>query len=84
MEAENEWNRIHADHDLPGPLRVGIDHEPPMPKIPHPRDTIVQITRSRICESELHPYNGDVPDPSGDNLLEGAWGDVRTRSYACS
>jgi threonine dehydrogenase-like Zn-dependent dehydrogenase len=45
-----------------GPLRVGIDHEPPIPKIPHPRDTIVQITRSRICESELHPYNGDVPD----------------------
>ena len=62
MEAENERNRIHAGHDLPGPLRVGIDHEPPIPKIPHPLDTIVQITRSRICESELHPYNGDVPD----------------------
>jgi hypothetical protein len=41
-----------------GPLRVGIDHEPPMPKIPHPRDTIVQITRSRIWESELPRTTG--------------------------
>ncbi|GAB2530700.1 zinc-dependent alcohol dehydrogenase [Rufibacter soli] len=44
-----------------GPLRVRID-EKPMPKIEHPQDAIVRVTRSCICGSDLHLYNGAVPD----------------------
>ena len=44
-----------------GPLRVRIDHKP-MPKILHPQDAIVRVTRSCICGSDLHLYNGSVPD----------------------
>lgn len=44
-----------------GPLRVRIT-EKPMPKILHPGDAIVRVTRSCICGSDLHLYNGSVPD----------------------
>src|SRR3954471_6678922 len=44
-----------------GPLRVRIDDKP-MPKIRHPQDAIVRVTRSCICGSDLHLYNGSVPD----------------------
>lgn len=44
-----------------GPLRVRVDHKPE-PKILHPRDAIVRVTRSCICGSDLHLYNGSVPD----------------------
>jgi threonine dehydrogenase-like Zn-dependent dehydrogenase len=44
-----------------GPLRVRIDHKP-MPEILHPEDAIVRVTRSCICGSDLHLYNGSVPD----------------------
>lgn len=44
-----------------GPLRVRIDHKP-MPEIRHPQDAIVRVTRSCICGSDLHLYNGSVPD----------------------
>ena len=44
-----------------GPLRVRID-EKPMPSIEHPQDAIVRVTRSCICGSDLHLYNGSVPD----------------------
>ncbi|WP_345163216.1 zinc-dependent alcohol dehydrogenase [Nibribacter koreensis] len=44
-----------------GPLRVRID-EKPMPEILHPQDAIVRVTRSCICGSDLHLYNGNVPD----------------------
>jgi len=44
-----------------GPCRVRIDHKP-MPKILHPEDVIVRVTRSCICGSDLHLYNGSVPD----------------------
>ena len=44
-----------------GPLRVRID-EKPMPKILHPQGAIVRVTRSCICGSDLHLYNGSVPD----------------------
>src|SRR3954454_19319614 len=43
-----------------GPLRVRID-EKPMPKIRHPQDAIVRVTRACICGSDLHLYNGSVP-----------------------
>lgn len=44
-----------------GPLRVRID-EKPLPEILHPQDAIVRVTRSCICGSDLHLYNGSVPD----------------------
>lgn len=44
-----------------GPQRVRIDHKP-MPEILHPQDAIVRVTRSCICGSDLHLYNGNVPD----------------------
>jgi threonine dehydrogenase-like Zn-dependent dehydrogenase len=44
-----------------GPLRVRIDHKP-MPEIQHPQDAVVRVTRSCICGSDLHLYNGSVPD----------------------
>jgi threonine dehydrogenase-like Zn-dependent dehydrogenase len=44
-----------------GPLRVRIDHKP-MPEILHPQDAIVRVTRTCICGSDLHLYNGAVPD----------------------
>jgi threonine dehydrogenase-like Zn-dependent dehydrogenase len=44
-----------------GPLRVRID-EKPMPEILHPEDAVVRVTRSCICGSDLHLYNGSVPD----------------------
>lgn len=44
-----------------GPHRVRLDNKP-MPEILHPQDAIVRVTRSCICGSDLHLYNGLVPD----------------------
>ena len=44
-----------------GPLRVRID-EKPEPEILHPEDAIVRVTRACICGSDIHLYNGLVPD----------------------
>jgi threonine dehydrogenase-like Zn-dependent dehydrogenase len=44
-----------------GPMRVRID-EKPLPEILHPEDAIVKVLRSCICGSDLHLYNGSVPD----------------------
>lgn len=44
-----------------GPLRIRVDHKP-MPEILHPQDAIVRVTRACICGSDLHLYNGAVPD----------------------
>lgn len=44
-----------------GPFRVRVD-EKPHPKILHPNDAIVRVTRSCICGSDLHLYHGLVPD----------------------
>ena len=44
-----------------GPRRVRLQ-EKPMPEILHPEDAIVRVTRSCICGSDLHLYNGNVPD----------------------
>src|ERR1700712_1552425 len=47
--------------DYPGPLR-GRVVEKPMPKIEHPQDAVVRVTRTCICGSDLHLYHGEVPD----------------------
>ena len=44
-----------------GPLRVRVA-EKPRPVVQHPEDAIVRVLRSCICGSDLHLYNGDVPD----------------------
>jgi threonine dehydrogenase-like Zn-dependent dehydrogenase len=44
-----------------GPRRVRIDNKP-MPEVLHPQDAVVRVTRSCICGSDLHLYNGSVPD----------------------
>ncbi len=44
-----------------GPLRVRVVNKP-RPKLEHPQDAIVRVTRTCICGSDLHLYNGEVPD----------------------
>jgi threonine dehydrogenase-like Zn-dependent dehydrogenase len=44
-----------------GPRRVRVDQKPE-PQIRHPQDAIVRVTRACICGSDLHLYNGSVPD----------------------
>ena len=44
-----------------GPYRVRVV-EKPDPRIEHPRDAIVRVTRACICGSDLHLYHGLVPD----------------------
>jgi len=47
--------------DYRGPYRVRATQKPE-PKIEHPNDAIVKVTRSCICGSDLHLYHGLVPD----------------------
>lgn len=44
-----------------GPYRVRVE-EKDIPKIEHPNDAIVRVTRAAICGSDLHLYHGLVPD----------------------
>lgn len=44
-----------------GPGRIRSAQKP-YPEILHPQDAIVKVTRSCICGSDLHIYNGLVPD----------------------
>jgi threonine dehydrogenase-like Zn-dependent dehydrogenase len=44
-----------------GPYRVRADQKAD-PKVEHPNDAIVRVTRSAICGSDLHLYHGLVPD----------------------
>ncbi|HET8860048.1 zinc-dependent alcohol dehydrogenase [Marivirga sp.] len=45
-----------------GPRRIRVDNDIPIPEIQHPQDAIIKVTRSCICGSDLHLYNGNVPD----------------------
>src|SRR5688572_1784604 len=44
-----------------GPRRIRVS-DMPMPEIKHPQDVIVKVLRTCICGSDLHLYNGNVPD----------------------
>jgi len=44
-----------------GPKQVEIVDKPE-PRIEHPADAIVRVTRAAICGSDLHLYHGLVPD----------------------
>ncbi len=45
-----------------GPFRVRLQKDRPEPRIEHPMDAVVRVTRSCICGSDLHLYHGLVPD----------------------
>ena len=47
--------------DYRGPYRIRAVQKAE-PKIEHPEDCIVRVTRSCICGSDLHLYHGFVPD----------------------
>jgi threonine dehydrogenase-like Zn-dependent dehydrogenase len=44
-----------------GPYRIRVE-EKPIPKIEHPNDAIIRVTRAAICGSDLHLYHGMMPD----------------------
>jgi threonine dehydrogenase-like Zn-dependent dehydrogenase len=44
-----------------GPNRVRV-REKPEPKIEHPNDVILRVTRTAICGSDLHLLHGLIPD----------------------
>ncbi|WP_194775380.1 zinc-dependent alcohol dehydrogenase [Pararhodonellum marinum] len=45
-----------------GKRRIRVDRDAPIPTIQHPQDAIIKVTRTCICGSDLHLYNGNVPD----------------------
>jgi threonine dehydrogenase-like Zn-dependent dehydrogenase len=51
-----------------GKQNVQVD-EVPDPKILNPRDAIVRITRTAICGSDLHLYNGLIPTMKRGDVL---------------
>jgi len=44
-----------------GPKRVRIE-EKPEPRIEHPNDVVLRVTRAAICGSDLHLFNGLIAD----------------------
>jgi len=44
-----------------GPYRVRVEDKPE-PRIEHPNDAIVRLSRAAICGSDLHLYHGLMPD----------------------
>src|SRR6266478_346542 len=49
----------------------------PDPKILNPKDAVIEITRTAICGSDLHLYNGFIPTmESGDILGHEFMGEV--------
>jgi len=44
-----------------GPYRIRVE-EKEMPRIEHPNDAIVRVTKGAICGSDLHLYHGMIPD----------------------
>jgi threonine dehydrogenase-like Zn-dependent dehydrogenase len=44
-----------------GPSRLRVEDKP-LPRIEHPNDIILRVTRTAICGSDLHLYHGLIPD----------------------
>src|SRR6187399_2669006 len=60
----------HGKHDM------RLDTVPD-PKIEHPRDAIIKVTSCAICGSDLHIYNGVIPDMhKGDVVGHETMGEV--------
>ncbi len=61
---------FHGKHDL-------RCETVPDPKIEHPRDAIIKVTACAICGSDLHLFDGVIPDVhSGDVLGHETMGEV--------
>ena len=45
-----------------GSKKISVDNHPD-PTIQHPRDAILKVTATAICGSDLHIYNGMIPQP---------------------
>ena len=58
----NSLNVFMLAMNFRGPFRIRADRHRPEPRIEHPYDAIVRVTRSLICGSDLHLYHGLVPD----------------------
>jgi threonine dehydrogenase-like Zn-dependent dehydrogenase len=53
----------------------------PDPKIEHPRDAIIKVTACAICGSDLHIFDGVIPQmKSGDIRARWSKSAPRTRS----
>ena len=52
----------HGKHDM------RLDTVPD-PKIEHPRDAIIKVTACAICGSDLHIYNGVIPDMKHGDVI---------------
>ncbi|WP_225764761.1 alcohol dehydrogenase catalytic domain-containing protein [Stenotrophomonas sp. Marseille-Q4652] len=50
------------------PRTMRIEHVAE-PEIEHPNDAIVRVTRSCICGSDIHIYNGLVPDTRVGSII---------------
>lgn len=44
-----------------GPYKIRVEDKD-IPRIEHPNDAIVRVTRAAICGSDLHLYHGMIPD----------------------
>lgn len=44
-----------------GPRHVRVEQSPE-PRIEHPNDVVLRVTRAAICGSDLHLYHGYIPD----------------------
>jgi threonine dehydrogenase-like Zn-dependent dehydrogenase len=51
-----------------GPRDVRVEHVPD-PEILNPRDAIVRVTRTAICGSDLHLWNGVIPTMRAGDVL---------------
>jgi alcohol dehydrogenase len=51
-----------------GPGKQALENRP-MPRIEHPTDAIVRITKTTICGTDLHILKGDVPSCAPGRIL---------------
>jgi 2-desacetyl-2-hydroxyethyl bacteriochlorophyllide A dehydrogenase len=51
-----------------GPGSVTVE-DVPRPRLTHPRDAVVRVTRAAICGTDLHPYRGEIPDFAAGTVL---------------
>jgi 2-desacetyl-2-hydroxyethyl bacteriochlorophyllide A dehydrogenase len=51
-----------------GPGVVAVEELPP-PRLTHPRDAVVRVTRAAICGTDLHPYRGEIPGFAAGTVL---------------
>ncbi len=57
----------------------------PDPKIEHPRDAVIKVTSCAICGSDLHIYNGVIPDMhKGDIIGHETMGEVVDVGHECT